>query len=462
MVNRNFLVGLFVVAGIALFTVGLFLIGNRHEAFAQHIDYYAEFTNLAGLSKGSKVQVAGMDAGQVLEIGVPESPASRFRVKLQIDDRLRGLVRTDSVATIGTQGVVGDTFLLIHPGSPRAFAATALATLSSKEPLEISDLLDQGKIVLSDVDGTVKDADAMLQKLGVQLNTTLSSATTTVSNVNDVVVGLKEGRGAAGMLLRDQALAAQIRQSVTNAQQATNNLDHASRQADGLISDIQSRHFPQTVDETMASIKSAASNLDASAQQIHQTIAEVAGPDEDGETAGLNIRESLSNANAATANMADETEALKHNFFFRGFFRHRGYYNLTHISPDKYRKDQLVTNPTNYRAWLPSAELFQRKSDGHEELSAHGRTLLDNALAQDGDPVVESPIVIEGYAEEGSHASRLAISRSRAILVRKHLQDHFQLDPSNLGAVPMRDLPPSGVGHPSWDGVCIVVLKRKS
>jgi phospholipid/cholesterol/gamma-HCH transport system substrate-binding protein len=78
MVNRNFLDGLFVVAGIALFTVGLFLIGNRHEAFAQHIDYYAEFKNLAGLSKGSKVQVAGMDAGQVLEIGVPESPSSRF------------------------------------------------------------------------------------------------------------------------------------------------------------------------------------------------------------------------------------------------------------------------------------------------------------------------------------------------------------------------------------------------
>src|ERR1035438_6206105 len=113
MKNKNLIVGIFVLAGLVLFRTGLFLIGNRHEVFARHIDYYAEFTNLAGLSKGSKVQVAGMDAGQVLEIGVPESPSSRFRVKLQIDDRLHGLVRTDSVATIGTQGVVGDTFLLI-------------------------------------------------------------------------------------------------------------------------------------------------------------------------------------------------------------------------------------------------------------------------------------------------------------------------------------------------------------
>ncbi len=79
MKNKNLIVGLFVLAGIVLFTVGLFLIGNRHQTFARHIDYYAEFKNLAGLSKGSKVQVEGMDAGQVLEIGVPASPSARYR-----------------------------------------------------------------------------------------------------------------------------------------------------------------------------------------------------------------------------------------------------------------------------------------------------------------------------------------------------------------------------------------------
>src|SRR5579859_5559961 len=81
MQNKNLMVGTFVLAGLVLFMAGLFLIGNRHEAFARHIDYYADFTNLAGLSKGSKVQVAGMDAGQVLDVAVPASPQARFRVK---------------------------------------------------------------------------------------------------------------------------------------------------------------------------------------------------------------------------------------------------------------------------------------------------------------------------------------------------------------------------------------------
>jgi hypothetical protein len=74
MAKKNLIVGLFVLAALALFTVGLFLIGNRHEAFSRHMDFYTEFTDLAGLTKGTKVQVAGMDAGQIIEIDVPDSP----------------------------------------------------------------------------------------------------------------------------------------------------------------------------------------------------------------------------------------------------------------------------------------------------------------------------------------------------------------------------------------------------
>jgi len=462
MKNRNFIVGLFVIIGLALFTVGLFLIGNRHEAFARHMDFYAEFTNLDGLAKGAKVQVGGMDAGQILDIGIPDSPLSRFRVRLQIDEKMHGLVRTDSVVTIGTEGVVGDTFVVIRPGSANAPAAAANATLPSKEATDIADLLNQGKGVLADVDDTVRNANGLLTSVGGNLNATLDRVKSTVSNANDVVVGLKEGQGPAGMLLRDQALADQVRQTVANAQLASANLGHASKMADALIADVESRQLPQKVDDTMASVKSAAANLDASAQQIHQTIAEIASPDEQGVTAGVNIRESLSNVNTATANMADDTEALKHNFFFKGFFKHRGYYNLAHMDPDKYRKDRLFTSPSNYRVWLPANELFLRDANGQEQLSAQGKALLDRALADSGDSIVENPIVIEGYWGGANGADQLALSRSRAILVRQYLQSHFQLDPGNLGAVSMMNLPPNGLNHPTWDGICIVEVKVKS
>jgi len=302
----------------------MFLIGDRHQAFARHVEYFAEFVNLAGLSNGSKVRVAGMDAGQVVAIGVPRSPSSRFRVTLRIDERLRGLVRTDSVVSIGTEGVVGDVFLIVRTGSQKALAADALSTLPSKEPVELSDLLDKGTNLLDEVHGTVK-------QLAAKLDGTLSGVGTTVSNVNDIVVGLKAGRGTAGMLLQDQALASQFRETLTtttsnvneivtdlkngrgaagmllrdpalagtiqeavaNTAHATASANHAAGQADALISDLQARHVSEKVDDVLTSVKSAATRADQGAKQIDQIIAEVAALDERGTSAGANIRESL-------------------------------------------------------------------------------------------------------------------------------------------------------------------------
>src|SRR5215467_1039722 len=141
--TRNRGIGLFVIGGLLLFGIGMFVIGDRHQAFARHTEYYSEFVNLAGLANGAKVRVAGMDAGQVLSISVPDSPSSRFRVKWRIDATLRGLVRADSVVTIGTEGIVGGTFLSVRPGSPQALQAGALATIPSKEPMELSELLSR-------------------------------------------------------------------------------------------------------------------------------------------------------------------------------------------------------------------------------------------------------------------------------------------------------------------------------
>ena len=76
-----------------LFGIGMFVIGDRHQAFARHAEYYCEFVNLAGLTKGAKVRVSGMDAGQGARDIRTRFSASRFRVKWRIDAKLSGLVR---------------------------------------------------------------------------------------------------------------------------------------------------------------------------------------------------------------------------------------------------------------------------------------------------------------------------------------------------------------------------------
>src|ERR1700721_2311722 len=141
MSRRYVAVGIFIVAGVTLFALGIFLVGSRHEAFSHHLMLYTEFANLDGVTKGSKVQVAGMDAGQVTGIVVPHSPDGKFRVQMKIDDQFHGLVRTDSIVTVDTEGVVGNTFLTIHAGSPTAPISQANSLLQSKPPVTMPDLV---------------------------------------------------------------------------------------------------------------------------------------------------------------------------------------------------------------------------------------------------------------------------------------------------------------------------------
>jgi phospholipid/cholesterol/gamma-HCH transport system substrate-binding protein len=452
MSNRNITVGIFVVGGVSLFTVGIFLIGNQHKVFARHFDVYTEFADLDGIAKGTKVRVAGMDAGEVVDIVVPDRSPAKFRLKLNIEQRLHVLVRTDSVVTIATEGVVGDKFLLVHQGDQQTSEAASLTTLPSKEPLDLSDLMEKSA-------GMLKDVNGMMKQPGGKLNGALDAITTTVNNADDVVVGLKEGKGPAGMLLRDEDTAERLRQTVENARQATSALNHASGQADTLVSDLRSRELGQKADDAIVSARSAAQNIDATSQQLHQTVTEALGPDEQGESAARNIQQSLSNLNQATGNMAEDTEALKHNFFFRGFFKRRGYYNLTNLKPDQYRRDKVFANPDNRREWLTADDLFQPASNGLETLSLAGKKRIDAVATQLGDSLVASAIVVEGYSATQENDEQFALSRSRAILVSQYLHTRFYLDSRNIGVVSLKELPPPGLHKDKWDGVCMVILK---
>ena len=62
------------------------------------------------------------------------------------------------------------------------------------------------------------------------------------------------------------------------------------------------------------------------------------GADDMGRGLATNIRETSSNLNRGTTNLADDTEALKHVLPFRGLFNKRGFYNLEQLAPADYVK----------------------------------------------------------------------------------------------------------------------------
>src|SRR5256885_15876340 len=92
--------GAFVIGGLMLFGLGLFLIGDRRMLFSKSADYYTEFAQLSALQAGAKAGVGGMDAGEIVEIRVPDGSGSKFRLKFRMVEKVFPVIRTHAAASM--------------------------------------------------------------------------------------------------------------------------------------------------------------------------------------------------------------------------------------------------------------------------------------------------------------------------------------------------------------------------
>src|SRR6202522_3226647 len=274
MKTHNVVVGIFVTAAIVLFGACLFLIGNQHKAFDRHVIFYTELQNVDGLPKGANVRVDGMDAGEVVNVEIPTSPAQKFRLKMNIEDRLHGLIREDSLVTVETEGLVGDKFLLIHAGTVRSPEAPPESTLAGKEPLDLTKMLEQAQGLMNQAGTTITELQGTMKDVSGRLDTTLDTATGTlrtangtIKNVDGVVLDVRNGKGAAGLLLEDKATAEDVRRSIANVRQTTQTLNSTSTRADNLLADVQTRQLVPKMDDTLTSAKAASQNIDQTTAQ---------------------------------------------------------------------------------------------------------------------------------------------------------------------------------------------------
>jgi phospholipid/cholesterol/gamma-HCH transport system substrate-binding protein len=409
-------------------------------------------------------------------IEIPASPASKFRLKLQVKAQARGMIRTDSLVSIRTEGVVGNKFVFIREGTSAAPEAPDGATLPSKEPFDLGAVLEKGSalldkssvlldnlqgsvtdlhgrldIALSSVTRTVNHVDGLVTVVQPDIKKMASNASQITDTINGIVSDLNAGKGPVGLLLKDETAREQLQATLSNARQATQNLSDASARADALLADVQSRDLTSKAQAILENVQSMS-------EQLNQAIKGALGPDNLGEDGASNIRETLSNLNRGTANLAEDTEALKHEFFFRGFFKKRGFYNLEQLSAADYLKACQRQNACGSRAWLDAGSLFADGSNGTVQLAESGRHAIDSAVAPVVDSLLDHLVIVEGYSGTGTADQQFVTSRRRAELVREYLEAHFHLVHSDVGIVPLRDKPPPCAGRNGWNGVAIVVF----
>jgi phospholipid/cholesterol/gamma-HCH transport system substrate-binding protein len=436
-------VGVFVVTGLLLFGIGLFMIGDRQMAFAKKFTIYTQFARITGLQPGAIVRVAGAKGGSVTDIAPPGTPSDKFRVQLEITENLHQLVRTDSVASIETEGLVGGTFLAVGTGTDRAPIAPPLSTIAGKEPFGFADLLLQMSDAVTRVNATID----MIQD---ELGTTLQSIGQTVDNANDLIEAVTKDvtviASAGARISRD---AAEIARAMRNGQ--------------GLLGKLLT---DDTLYERVTNVAAQAEEIASNARDVIEQ-ARKALNDFQTSNGGMssNLRQTLDQARAAMTSFSDNMEALKHNFLFRGFFNDRGYFNLAGLSPAQYRSGVLTRDNRRAvaRVWLKAALVFEPDpaAPAAERLTVDGRARVDSAVAPFLDRLASGVLVVEGYAMQGTRDEQYVRSRARAEIVREYLIGKFSLDPATTGLMPLGIDAPDSPDNGQWDGVALAAFLER-
>jgi phospholipid/cholesterol/gamma-HCH transport system substrate-binding protein len=178
----------FALTVVALAGAGLFQVARRHWQVQPTFHICAAFETINGVEVGHRVRFQGMDAGVVERIIPPHQPGQPVELVLRIDERLRGLVRTDSVARIVSEGLLGAKVVEIAPGLPGSPPAMEMARIAAERPVEFSDLLKRATHSLARLDAVAQAAEKGL------------------AEINLLAASIRRGEGNLGKLAKDEAL----------------------------------------------------------------------------------------------------------------------------------------------------------------------------------------------------------------------------------------------------------------
>jgi len=118
--SRAFRLGVFIVGTLTILVMGIFLIGDRQLLFSPTYKLHSTFKTVAGLNEGAEVRVGGIHKGTVRQIQLPAQSAGGMTVVMDMERSTRHIIKKDSVASIQTEGLLGNKFVQISLGSDNA------------------------------------------------------------------------------------------------------------------------------------------------------------------------------------------------------------------------------------------------------------------------------------------------------------------------------------------------------
>lgn len=308
--NQKIKLGVFVILGLLLFIATVYFIGSKKNMFGNTAIITAVFTNVNGLQIGNNVRFSGINVGTVREMEMKND--TMIEVRMVVDTKILTHIKSDAVAIIGSDGLVGNMVININPGKGSGIALQPGDQIKTHNRVKTDDMMKT-------------------------LSVTNDNAAVLTEDLIKITNQIRTGKGTIGVLLNDTLFAKELSQTINYIKLTTKGTTESAQKLNQLITSLQNENnvigvlndtaVARQLKRTVANVEQSSVQLDVLLANLNHTITNV--KEGDGVLNYLSnnpklvkqIDSTMINLNQASKKLDENLEALKHNFFFKSYFK---------------------------------------------------------------------------------------------------------------------------------------------
>lgn len=307
-IRKNIMTGIFTLAGVALFTFVIFYIGSNENLFTKTFKLITYFENVSGLKSGTSVTYSGIEVGSVTDINIVAG--NRIEVIMRVKQDVKKFIKRDSRVSIVSEGLVGSKVVEISAGSNELPEIESGAVLQSVKPLTAEDIMKS-------------------------LKETGDNATLITKDLADITNRINRGEGTVGQLLKNDSLYQSVNNVLMSFGSHSKELNSVFSKLGIAISGISTDFDKLTkeLNNTVKDLSSITGKLNSNESFIGTLLTDT--------TFANNLKVTIESAKNTAKNLEggafsfnQNMEALKHNFFFKGYFEDLGYWDKEGFEAD--------------------------------------------------------------------------------------------------------------------------------
>lgn len=260
-------VGLFVVVALGLAALSVFTLGSRRGLLSERYRLITYFENVQGLVAGAPVRLAGKDVGTVENVTFAplEAEVPAVRVVMRVDQSVQDRIRSDSVASIGTVGLLGDKYVEVQMGTPDGRILESGDELASVSPLDLGTAVERGTQAIDNIARLTENVNQVIEDFGEAMGgRRIAEATAALS---EMVQQVREGDGLLHSLIYDRYEGEGVASIEASLATLEDILDEIAR-GDGLLHRLVYR--PVGEEDPVSELARATARLDALLTRLEQ------------------------------------------------------------------------------------------------------------------------------------------------------------------------------------------------